>query len=88
MSMTEPEVKAIADAAAEAAVRRVLQVYGIDVESPKESQADMDHLRRWRKAVNTAQSAGFVTTLTILITGVCGMLWLGLTFALGRPPVP
>lgn len=81
--LSEAEVELIAQRAAETAVRRVLSEYGIDVSAPKESQADMDHLRRWRRAVNTAQSAGFVTTLTILITGLCGALWLGFNSMLG-----
>ena len=82
--ISEAEVELIAQRAAAQAVRAVLSEYGIDVSSPKESQADMDHLRRWRRAVNSASSTGFVVTLTILISGICGALWLGFQAMIGR----
>jgi hypothetical protein len=80
--MSPEEVELIADRAAERAVEKVLGVYGIDTKNPVEAQADMAHLRRWRKAVNKAATTGFLTTLSIIITGALAATWMGIKFAL------
>jgi hypothetical protein len=62
----------------------VLSSFGIEEEDRKELRADFQHLRRWRKSVEQAQSHTFKAVITILITGMVGALWLGLKMMLGK----
>lgn len=57
-----------------AAVREIAKHIG-----DSEYQADQLHLRRWRKAMESASNITLKTALGIIITGVLGALWLGLT---------
>ena len=86
MSISNAEIELIAQRAAEVAVEKVLAKYGIDTSDPIESQADMDHLRRWRKAVNSAATTGFVATIGILVSGLLAATWLGIQMMFGKPP--
>ena len=47
-------------------------------------RADFQHLRRWRKSVEQAQSYTFKAVITIIVTGFVGAVWLGLKVMLGR----
>jgi hypothetical protein len=49
-----------------------------------EMRADFQHLRRWRKSVEQAQSYSFKAVITIIITGVVGAVWLGVKAMLGK----
>jgi PBSX family phage terminase large subunit len=49
-----------------------------------EMRADFQHLRRWRKSVEQAQSYTFKAVITIIVTGVVGAVWLGLKVMLGK----
>ena len=42
-----------------------------------ELRADFQHLRRWRKSVEQAQSFTFKAVITIIVTGFVGAVWLG-----------
>lgn len=42
-----------------------------------ELQADLAHLRRWRKTMDSVQSKGLLVTISIIISGGLATLWLG-----------
>lgn len=42
-----------------------------------EFQADLSHLRKWRKAVEGAQTKGLLTIIGLIVTGAAGMLVVG-----------
>lgn len=71
--MTEAEIKSIV----EATVNQVLTSFGLEGEDRKEFQADLLHLRRWRKSVEQAQSYTFKMIVTTLVGGFLGAVWLG-----------
>jgi ABC-type transporter Mla maintaining outer membrane lipid asymmetry permease subunit MlaE len=47
-------------------------------------RADFQHLRRWRKSVEQAQSYTFKAVITIIVTGFVGAVWLGIKIMLGK----
>jgi hypothetical protein len=49
-----------------------------------EIRADFQHLRRWRKSVEQAQSFIFKAVITIVVTGFVGAVWLGVKVMLGK----
>jgi ABC-type transporter Mla maintaining outer membrane lipid asymmetry permease subunit MlaE len=49
-----------------------------------ELRADFQHLRRWRKSVEQAQSFTFKAVTTIIVTGLVGAVWLGLKVMLSK----
>jgi PBSX family phage terminase large subunit len=49
-----------------------------------ELRADFQHLRRWRKSVEQAQSYTFKAAITIIVTGFVGAVWLGVKVVLGK----
>jgi hypothetical protein len=49
-----------------------------------ELRADLQHLWRWRKSVEQAQSYTFKAAITIIVTGFVGAVWLGLKVLLGK----
>ena len=42
------------------------------------------HLRRWRKSVEQAQSYTFKAVITIIVSGFVGAVWLGVKVMLGK----
>jgi hypothetical protein len=52
------------------------------VKSVTELRADFQHLRRWRKSVEQAQSFTFKAAITV--TGFVGAVWLGVKVMLGK----
>jgi hypothetical protein len=49
-----------------------------------ELRADFQHLRRWRRSVEQAQSYTFKAVITIIVTGLVGAVWLGVKVMLGK----
>ncbi|MBR1229414.1 phage terminase large subunit [Bradyrhizobium sp. AUGA SZCCT0176] len=49
-----------------------------------EMRADLQHLRRWRRSVEQAQSYTFKAVITVIVTGFVGAVWLGIKATLGR----
>ena len=49
-----------------------------------EIRADFQHLRRWRKSVEQAQSYTFKAVITVIATGLMGAVWLGVKVVLGK----
>ncbi|MCA1511615.1 hypothetical protein [Bradyrhizobium sp. NBAIM01] len=65
-------------------VASVLASFGIEDDDRKELRADFQHLRRWRKSVEQAQSYTFKAVITVLATGLMGAVWLGVKVVLGK----
>jgi len=66
------------------AIATTLASFGIEEEDRKELRADFQHLRRWRKSVEQAQSYTFKAVITVIVTGVVGAVWLGVKVMLGK----
>lgn len=49
-----------------------------------ELRADFQHLRRWRRSVEQAQSYTFKAMITVIVTGFVGAVWLGIKVMLGK----
>ncbi|MCS3690966.1 hypothetical protein ABIF26_006473 [Bradyrhizobium elkanii] len=78
--MTEAEIKTVV----ETTVSNVLANLGLDAQDRKELQADLIHLRKWRKSVEQAQSYTFKAVITVIATGFVGAVWMGIKTALGK----
>lgn len=78
--MTEAEIKSIV----ETTVNQVLESFGLEGEDRKELQADLIHLRRWRKSIEQTQTYAFKTIVTVIVTGFLGAVWLGFKTMLGK----
>jgi ABC-type transporter Mla maintaining outer membrane lipid asymmetry permease subunit MlaE len=65
-------------------IATILTSFGIEEEDRNELRADFQHLRRWRKSVEQAQSYTFKAVITIIVTGFVGAVWLGVKVMLGK----
>jgi hypothetical protein len=65
-------------------IATILTSFGIEEEDRRELRADFQHLRRWRKSVEQAQSYTFKAVITIIVTGLVGAAWLGVKIMLGK----
>jgi hypothetical protein len=72
------------DAVVLKAIVAILTSFGIEDEDRREVRADLQHLRRWRKSVEQAQSYTVKSVITIIITGFVGAVWLGIKAWLGK----
>ncbi len=72
------------DAAILRTIATILTSFGIEEEDRKELRADFQHLRRWRKSVEQAQSYTFKAVITVIVTGLVGAVWLGVKVMLGK----
>jgi hypothetical protein len=72
------------DAVVLKAMATILTSFGIEEDDRRELRADFQHLRRWRKSVEQAQSYTFKAAITIIVTGFVGAVWLGLKVVLGK----
>src|SRR3954469_24942233 len=72
------------DAVVLRAIATILTSFGIEEEDRRELRADFQHLRRWRKSVEQAQSYTFKAVITIIVTGLVGAVWLGFKVMLGK----
>ena len=66
------------------AIATILTSFGMEEEDRREPRADFQHLRRWRKSVEQAQSYTFKAVITIIVAGVLGALWLGIKVTVGK----
>jgi hypothetical protein len=66
------------------AIATILTSFGIEEEDRKELRADFQHLRRWRKSVEQAQSFTFKAVITVIVSGVLGAVWLGIKVMLDK----
>jgi hypothetical protein len=65
-------------------IATILTSFGIEEEDRRELRADFQHLRRWRKSVEQAQSYTFKAVITVIVTGLVGAVWLGVKVMLGK----
>lgn len=72
------------DAVVLKAVATTLTSFGIEEDDRRELRADFQHLRRWRRSVEQAQSYTFKALITVIVTGVVGAVWLGIKATLGK----
>ena len=99
MSVIQDDIKAIvaetlaeqhrlqreeSDAVVLRAIVTILTSFGIEEEDRKELRADFQHLRRWRKSVEQAQSYTFKAVITVIVTGLVGAVWLGIKVVIGK----
>jgi hypothetical protein len=66
------------------AIATILTSFGIEEEDRKELRADFQHLRRWRKSVEQAQSYTLKAVITVIVAGLVGDVWLGVKVMLGK----
>ena len=66
------------------AIATILTSFGIEEEDRRELRADFQHLRRWRRSVEQAQSYTFKAVITVIVTGFVGAVWLGIKVMLGK----
>jgi single-stranded DNA-binding protein len=62
----------------------ILSSFGIEEEDRRETRADFEHLRRWRKSVEQIQSYTFKAVITVIVTGFVGVIWLGVKVMLDK----
>ena len=62
----------------------ILTSFGIEEQDRRKMRADFQHLRRWRKSVEQAQSYTFKAMITVIVTGFVGAVWLGMKVILGK----
>ena len=74
VTLTKGELKEIVSES----VYETLTLLGLDHENPLEMQRDFQYLREWRTASEKIKTQGLMVILAILITGLCGALWLGI----------
>jgi hypothetical protein len=72
------------DAAIVRTIATILTSFGIEEEDRRELRADFQHLRRWRRSVEQAQSYTFKAVITIIVTGLVGAVWLGIKIMIGK----
>jgi hypothetical protein len=76
MALQADEVREIEQIVAET-VRQTLIQLGISTVDPLEMQKDMQHLREWRKSMESIKSKAMLTTLTVFLSGILAAIWLG-----------
>ena len=72
------------DAVVVKTIATILTSFGIEEGDRKELRADFQHLRRWRRSVEQAQSYTFKAVITVIATGFIGAVWLGIKATLGK----
>jgi len=65
-------------------ISSVLLSFGIEGDDKRELRADFMRRRRWRKSVQQAQGYTVRATVTAMIGGELGALWLGVRAAIGK----
>jgi len=66
------------------AITTTLTSFGIDEDDRKELRSDFQHLRRWRRGVEQAQSYAFKAVITVVVTGFVVAVWLGIKATVGK----
>lgn len=75
----------------EKTVIKTLGELGIDLSTPegrKEWIEDQFYTRAWRKTVQKGARTGFLTMVTVLVTGMLGVIYVGIQVMLGGHPQP
>lgn len=76
------EVRDIAEEVARATVKEFVLALGVNADDPEAViavQKDFAHLRAWREASDTIKRKGLGAAVTIVVTGLLGLVWLALS---------
>jgi len=76
------EVRDIAEQVARATVKEFFLALGVNADDPEAViavQKDFAHLRAWREASDTVKRKGLGAAVTIVVTGLLGLVWLALS---------
>ncbi|WP_315831138.1 hypothetical protein [Bradyrhizobium prioriisuperbiae] len=76
------DVRDIAEEVARATVKEFFLALGVNADDPDAViavQKDFAHLRAWREASDTIKRKGLGTAVTIVVTGLLGLVWLALS---------
>lgn len=76
--MGKEEVESIAETVAHKTVHAMFQNLGIRHEDIYETQRDFAFLREWRQTCEMVRGKGLLTVLSITVTGIIGLIILGL----------
>lgn len=76
--MTDREMEAIADRAAEKAVSNFLLRIGVEADDPIEMQKDFAHLRKWRKSNEAITLKVLLVAIGTVVSGTLAAVWMGL----------
>lgn len=72
--MTEAELKKVVSEAVSDTLTRL----GIEVDDPLKVQRDLQFLRRWRESSETVTLKSIMTAVTLIVTGVLGLIYMKL----------
>lgn len=82
VELTEAGVRHLMQETARAAARETVEdmfaKLGIDADAPFEVQRDFQHLREWRKSIETVKRQGMITAIGIIVAGVLGLIWMAI----------
>ncbi len=70
-------------------VIKTLENLGIDLSTPdarREFMEDQLYTRAWRKSIQRGAKVGLGTMITVIVTGLMGVLWVGLQYTIGMHP--
>jgi len=76
------DLRDIAEEVARATVKEFFLALGVNADDPEAViavQKDFAHLRAWREASDTIKRKGLGTAVTIVVTGLLGLVWLALS---------
>lgn len=65
-------------------IATILTSFGIEEEDRIELRLDFQHLRRWRKSTEQITRASWRAIVTVIVTGFCGLVWLGVKVVMGK----
>lgn len=81
--MTTPtDVRDIAEEVAKATVKEFFLALGVnadDADAVIAVQKDFAHLRAWREASDTIKRKGLAAAVSVVVTGLLGLIWLALS---------
>lgn len=65
-------------------INMILTTFGIEEKDRVELRKDFQHLRRFRLSYETVERAGWRAMITVVVTGICGLIWLGIQTKFGK----
>lgn len=65
-------------------ISQILTSFGIEEEDRAELRADFQFIRRLRTSSDQMQRAGWRAVITVFVTGICGLIWLGVQAKFGK----
>lgn len=76
------DIRDIAEEVARATVKEFFLALGVNADDPEAViavQKDFAHLRAWREASDTVKRKGLGAAVTIVVTGLLGLIWLAVS---------